>query len=68
MSDHKKSTRSRCTTAECLSLRLLLIHYLTNIAHEKNRILEMVHYWVSIALKDYFIILGTILFHFYDDY
>lgn len=58
MPDRKKSTRSRRTTAECLSLRLLLIHYLTNIAHEKSHILEVVHYWVSIALKDYFIILG----------
>lgn len=62
MQGRRKSTHSRCMTAKCLLLRLLLIHYPTNIAHEKSRILEVVHYWVPIALKHYFIILSAILF------
>jgi len=49
MLDRKKSTRSKYTTAECLSLPPLSIRYPTNIAREKSRIREMVRYRVSIA-------------------
>jgi len=65
MLDRKKSTRSKYTMAECLSLPPLSIRYPTNIAREKSRIHEMVHYRVSIALKycyfrSYHFILTTI--------
>jgi len=60
MLDRKKNTRSKYTTAKCLSLPPLSIRYPTNIAREKSRIHEMVHYRVSIALK-YYVTLGRFI-------
>ena len=48
---HKKSKHLKHKMVKCLSLQLQLIHYLTNIVHEKSHIHPAVHHPVSMASK-----------------